>query len=469
MVLTIKKIKVNIEQYKLIEAGETVLVSYSGGPDSTALLYILSQLARSMRFNIKACYINHNIRAKKVIEKEIKHCRLFCDRIGVDFILLEADIPTIAKEEKLTIEEAGHIFRKEALPEICREENCHKIATGHHLDDRIETILFRLFRGTGPAGIYPLMPKTGQFIRPLFNISRSEIEEFIKKNRLLPIIDESNLASHYSRNYIRNKIIPVIEKHFGESFKTSLLNFSEIVGQENGFLADVALLAEKKVVTSTPGGKLIVDLPRLAGYDLWLKRRILKNCLEKVGGRTGGGSFDDVCRVEEIITERLKAADLGGKIHAASDHDKLYIFKGNVKIKTEETDTPGLLKIDGINGAVKFTEIAREKANLKIQRKGFRVDVDRDRIYPPLNVRSIRPGDVFIPLGMTGQKKVGDFLTDHKVSKYIRDEILVVEDKQGIIWLAPYRIADRVKIDNKTKKVLRIDLLKNAGSKDSEV
>ncbi len=467
--LTAKKIKENIERFGLIEPGDVVLVSFSGGPDSTVLLYILSQLAKPMKFDVRACYINHNIRAKKTLEKEIRHCRMFCERLGVDFVLLEADIPTIAKEEKLTVEEAGHVFRKEALPEICREEGCNKIATGHHLDDRIETILFRLFRGTGPGGIDPIKPKAGQFIRPLFDISRSEIEDFIKKTRLLPVLDESNLDIKYTRNYIRNKIIPTVEKHFGPGFKSSLLNFSEIIGQENVFLADVALLAMKKIVEVTPGGKLIVDLPRLAGYDLWLKRRIIKNCLEEAGGRSGAGSFEDIGRVETIISGKIKAADLRGGMHAASDHDKLYFFKGRIKIKAEEAETPGLLTIDGLNSAVKFKEIPASKAVLKTQRKGLRVDLDIDRVAPPITVRGIKAGDVFVPLGMTGKKKVGDFLTDQKVSKYIRDEILVIEDKRGIIWLAPYRIADRVKIDNKTKKVLRIDLLKNANQQGPEV
>ncbi len=467
--LTMKKIKENIEQHGLIEPGDAVLVSFSGGPDSTVLLHILSQLAKPMKFDVKACYINHNIRAKKTIAKEIRHCRLFCDRLGVDFILLEADVPTIAKEEKLTVEEAGHVFRREALPEICREEGCNKIATGHHSDDRVETILFRLFRGTGPGGIDPIRPKSRQFIRPLFDISRSEIVEFVKKNRLLPVLDESNLDDKYSRNYIRNKIIPTIERHFGPGFKSSLLNFSEIIGQENVFMTDMALLAMKKIVEVTPGGKLIVDLPRLSGYDLWLKRRIIKNCLEEIGGRSGAGSFEDIGRVEKIISGKIKAADLSGGIHAASDHRKLYFFKGRVKIKAEETETPGLLTLSGINCTVKFNEIPASKAVLKTQRKGWRADLNLDRIVLPLTVRGIRTGDAFVPMGMKGRKKVGDFLTDRKVSKYIRDEIIIIEDKRGIIWLAPYRIADRVKIDKKTKKVLRIDLLKNPSQQGPEV
>lgn len=458
MVDLIQRVKKNILENNLIAKGDRILVAFSGGPDSTALIHILHELSGKMKFSMAACYINHMIR-RRAVKNEIKFCWSVCEKLNTDFHIINEDIPRLAEETKQSVETAAREFRRAVLTQLSEEHGCTGIATGHHLDDTVETILFRLFRGTGPQGLDPIKPRSGKFIRPLYNIERSEIEQYLKRRRVRPLLDRSNLESKYSRNYIRNKIIPVIKKHFGSKYRDSIANFADIVSEENSFLKQITEKELKKISNISPGGKIIVDLRKLGNYDVWLKRRLVKQALEKLSGRPGTGSFEDIERIGRIIDGTLKAASLTDNMKAGRDNDYLFFYNRRVDISKRNLQLPGSTGIPEINSRIRSTLMPEREAVMNVQKKGLRVDIDYSKISPPLYVRGIRAGDRFAPLGMKGTKKIGDFLTDRKISRFIRDEIPVVLDEAGIIWLVGHQIADRVKIDQATKKVLGIEIV----------
>ena len=455
----LKQIKKNIAEKQMISAGDKILVSFSGGPDSTALLYNLNKLKKELKINLTACYINHNIRPKAA-KNEIKFCRDFCNKFNIPFIIAEADIPKYAKEQKLSIEEAGRNFRKTILQKIARDNNCNKIALGHHLDDTIETILFRLFRGTGPGGLGPIKPISNQFIRPLFNIPKSDIVTFLKKNKINYMLDRSNLESDFSRNYIRNKIIPVIEKHFGQKYKSSIENFIKIILAEDNFLGDISAREAKKVCSITPGGKIVVDLNKFGAYDISIRRRMVKLLIEKMKRIPGAGNFEQIKRVIELSQGRMKASDLDLNLRVVRDKENLIFLKPYFKLERKSLKVPGTTKLPEIKATIKIKEILSGEISYKKQKNGFKINIDKELIFPPLQISGIKPGDKFKPLGLGGTKKVGDYLTDKKCPRHIRDEIPVIRDKKGIIWLVGYEISDRVKINNKIKKVLEIEFIR---------
>jgi len=441
----------------MITPGDKVLVGFSGGPDSTALLHLLHNCSRDMAFSLIACYINHGIRPKAV-GREIVYCTDICQNLNIPLTVVEADIPAYAKTDKLSLEEAGRIFRIDALNEIAKQENCTAIALGHHLDDQIETILFRLFRGTGPQGIMPIKPASGNIIHPLFNIPRSEIESYCKQHKLKPVLDESNLQSHFSRNYVRNKIVPLIEKHFEGKYRNALLHFAQIVADENEYLDRLTRKEFKKIVRFTPGNKIVVDLAKIAAYDLWLRRRLVKTCLEQLDGRIGAGSFEQVKRIDEVITGRKKAVNLPGTIRIVADRGKMYFMRGAVNWKKHSLAPGQTADLPEIRSRIQCRKIEGSMAVTTRQKQGHKIHVDAGRIEPPLEIRGIKDGDRFRPLGMRGIKKIGDYLTDARVSRYLRDEIPMVIDRKGIVWLVGHQIADRVKIEKKTTEVLEIEL-----------
>ncbi len=453
----IDRIKITIESGRLIDCGEKVLVAFSGGPDSTALLYILHRLSKNLKLELAACYINHKIRLRAV-QKEIDFCSEFCGRLKIPFIVIETDIPAYAAEKRLSLEEAGREFRYMMLEKLAVEDGFDKIALGHHQDDIIETILFRLFRGTGPQGLLGIKPIAGKIIRPLYNISRPQIEEYLKKNKIPYMLDRTNRESNYSRNYLRNKVIPLIEKRFGAGYRQALLNYAAIVSDEDIFIRNIASQILSRLASFTPGGKIVVDLKRLSTYDIALRRRVIKLILEQAAGKIGFGSFDDVEQMQNIIGGKLSAVNLGSNLTAARDKNEMVVFGKKITIKERELEVGKKVDISEISSEMKSRPVSLKLSRKETRKDGLKVNLDIDKIAFPLSLRNIRPGDRFTPLGMKGTKKIGDFLTDRKAGKYIRDEIPVLTDQKGIIWLVGYQISERCKLDNKTRKVLEIEI-----------
>jgi len=457
----INKVENNIGNERLINPGDKILVGFSGGPDSTALMHVLYRLSLKLKFSLIACYINHKIRPRAA-KKEIEFCRNICKKLKIEFVLYDIDIPKYSRENKLSLEEAGFIQRKKILRRITEENRCNKIALGHHRDDIIETILFRLFRGTGPGGLQPMKPISENILRPLYNISKEEILGYLKRNRISYLIDKSNMKSNFSRNYIRNKIIPTIKQHFGDGYRNSIGHFAEIISAENDYLSALADKKLKKIVQITPGGKIVVDLPGISVYDDWLRRRIIKQLLERLSGLPGAGSFEDIARINSILEGELKAVNLKGEggMRVIREGDNIFFTRGRIDIRNVEMEINGRTKIAELNSHLKSSLLPVGRARTVLQKDGNKVNIDYDKIAQPCCIRGIRPGDRFAPLGMKGTKKVGDFLTDKKVSKYLRDEIPVLLDQKGPIWLMGYQISDRVKVDKFTKRVLDIEYFK---------
>ena len=456
----VKIVEKNILELGLISEGDKIMVAFSGGPDSTALLYSLVRLSGKFDFTLAACYLNHKIRPRAA-KKEIEFGRGFCAKLKVPFSVIEGDVPGAAAAHKISVEDAGHRFRKESLAWMAREFDCNKIALGHHLDDLVETVLFRLIRGTGPQGLDPIKPIENGKIRPLYNIPRSDIESYLKKNKIPYMVDVSNLQSKYSRNYLRNKILPLVEKHFGPKYRTSIFNFTRILADENRFLDSFAGELAKKICSITPGGKIIVDLTGISAYDVWLKRRLIKHLLEWASGHPGMGSFEDVNRILDLLDGQIKALNLTDGITAVNERNRLILYSRKINIEKSPLNLKGVTELGEIGKKIKCSTVPVSKAPLKQQKGGRKIVVDFDSLSLPLYVRGLKPGDSFTPLGMDRTKKLGDFLTDRKVLKNIRDEIPVVFDQKGVVWLVGYQISDRVKINKSTNRVLAIESIDN--------
>ena len=448
----------NIREQSLVISGTKVLVAFSGGPDSTALLHILNKLSKKMEFGLAACYINHKIRPRAV-RKEIDFCVDFCHRLKIPMVVAEGDIPGFARESRLSLEEAGREFRYMMLGKIAREEGCQRIALGHHQDDIVETVFFRLLRGTGPQGLQPIKPLSGNIIRPLHNISRAEIEAYLRKHRIDYLLDRSNLKSEYSRNFLRNKVMPLLERRFGSGFRRNIINFADIISGEEEYLKVIAERAVKKISYGTPAGKIIVDLKQFGSYDVWLRRRIVRILLQKMTGRAGAGSFEEVERILQTAEGKLKSANVGGGMRVIREKESLLFLPKSRVIAGKEIRMGGITEVPELKARIRCRLIPTAQSRAEIQAEGRRINIDFESICPPLRIRGIKPGDRFVPLGMKGSKKVGNFMTDRKVPRYFRDEISVINDREGIIWLVGYQISDRCKIDSSTRKVLMIEFI----------
>ncbi|MBQ7636234.1 MAG: tRNA lysidine(34) synthetase TilS, partial [Lachnospiraceae bacterium] len=206
-----KKIIDFCREKKLLDSGDGVLMGLSGGADSVCLLFMLNSLREEMELTIRAIHINHGIRGEEA-DRDEAFCKAFCEKLKVPFEAVHADIPALAKEEGLGLEEAGRKFRYDIFKERAKALGLNKIAVAHHMNDSAETMLFQMVRGSRLNGLSGIRPQNDNIIRPLLCVTREEIEEVLAENGLEYVTDSTNLSSDYTRNYLRNEILPALEK-----------------------------------------------------------------------------------------------------------------------------------------------------------------------------------------------------------------------------------------------------------------
>lgn len=477
---TVQKVKQTVTAHDLLDKGNSVLVALSGGPDSVALLHILNRMRKSQKsqksqksmwLQLGAVYVNHQIR-KRASRREEQFCQRLCDILNVPLTIVRGDVPAVAKHDKLGLEEAAREFRYATFEHLASEDGYDRIAVGHHADDQVETILFRLFRGTGPTGLIGMPARRGKIIRPLFDLCRTEILEYLKKNKLDWCEDKSNQSLKFKRNYIRHRLLPAIRKNLNPKAENAILSLADTLEADNEILAEMVAKASRKCLGITPGGKFRLALDKYGDYAVAIRRRLLRRCLKATCRDSQMPDKEVVERLDRLALNRSGSISLPGRVQAVVANDHLLIFsrqKRSVRVPFE----PGQrLKLEWPSISIAGRVVVKDRegvSGLSMKRRSSRVLLDQDKLTPPLEVRTIRPGDRFGPLGLKGSKKVGNYLTDRKVHQAWRDEILILCDRQGPVWLIGYEIADRVKMDDQTRKVLSVGYSVRKGSSRSPI
>jgi len=454
---TLDKVLQTIDSDGLLANGDRVLVALSGGPDSVALLHILTKIRDNSDLTLYAVYINHNIRPREAQEEE-QFCRDLCDGLGVDLKIIFEDIPARARQAGKGLEEAARDFRYATFERLTDEKKLDRIALGHHLDDRVETVLFRIIRGSGLTGLKGMPITRGRIIRPLFELTKSEIEQYLSREGLSFRVDESNRDDGFKRNFIRNQLLPLIRENLNESVDRALISLSETAGEDEAFLDELVAKKARRLVSRSPGGKIQLDLEQFNSYDKWLRRRLLRRCLAELSGSGELLAKEVVDRLDDLCCRQGKAVSLPEGLQAAILPGRAVIYPGTRRSYRQELKPSGRCRLEWPE--LRFSSCVKSRLNIspEHQRRSRRIWIDYGKVMPPLVIRNIEAGDRFAPLGMAGTKKVGDYLTDRKVDPVYRDEIPVVCDSKGIIWLVGYEIADRVKVDQATGKVLKIEV-----------
>lgn len=233
------KVLNTIKKYNIIQENDKIVIGVSGGPDSICLLHILNGLKEKLNFEIVVAHINHMIR--KEAEEETQYVKKFCDKLGIKCYIKRIDVIDKSNKEKIGTEEAGRKARYDFFEEVLNSVNANKIATAHNENDNAETVLMNIFRGAGTSGLKGIEPiRDNKYIRPIIECERSEIEEYCRVNKLQPKIDKTNFENVYTRNKIRNVLIPEIKKEFNPNIIESLNKLSILSRQENNFIQEYA-------------------------------------------------------------------------------------------------------------------------------------------------------------------------------------------------------------------------------------
>ena len=320
-----EQVEKTIKKYNQIESGDKIILGVSGGPDSISMLNILNEIRKEKNgidFEIVVAHINHMIREEATEDEE--YVRLFCEKENIKFFAKRAQILKISQEHKIGTEEAGRKIRYDFFEEILKKENANKIATAHNANDNAETILMNILRGTSPSGIKGIEPiRENKYIRPLIECKREDIEEYCKKENLNPRIDKTNYENIYTRNKIRNILIPLIKKEFNPNIIETLNRLSEIAKIEDIYFEEIIEKKYREIAELNDFNqekKIILDLEKFNKENIVIKNRLILYTINKLVGSTKG---IEKIHVNDII--KLCEKNIGNKFLQPKKHIKILI------------------------------------------------------------------------------------------------------------------------------------------------
>lgn len=321
-----KKVFDTIEKYNMISKDDRIVVAVSGGPDSMALLNTLNNLKDQLRIELAVAHVNHMIRA--VADDETAYVQNYCVQKNIPFFVKKVDVLKLAENEKISTEEAGRNVRYAFFEEVYKKVNANKIAIAHNANDNAETVLMNIIRGTGTIGLKGIEPiRNNKFIRPLIETERASIEEYCQEMQLNPKYDESNNENVYTRNKIRNMLIPFLKKEFNPSIVESINRLSALSKQENQFIDSLVQNEYKRLCKSEDATQIVLNLKEFNVLDDYIKGKMILCCITRLFGSTKG---IEKKHVEDLI--KLCSRNIGNKYLTPNKNTKIYVGHGEVII-----------------------------------------------------------------------------------------------------------------------------------------
>lgn len=308
-----------IKKYNLINKNDKIVLGVSGGPDSISMLDILNSIKDEMGFEIYVVHVNHLIRTEAIDDE--KYVEEYCKRNNIEFFAKRIEVLKIADTQKIGTEEAGRKARYEFFEEIYSKVGANKIAIAHNKNDKVETIIMHLLRGSGLSGLKGIEPiRNNKYIRPLIECERSEIEKYCEENNLNPRIDKTNFENEYTRNKIRNIVIPYIKKEFNPNIIETITRLADVVSSEDDFIENVSNENYKKLLVIEEKNRIELKLKEFNLLDEVLKNRIILITTRKLFGSTQG---IEKVNIEDII--KLCNNNIGNKFLMPNKNLKVLI------------------------------------------------------------------------------------------------------------------------------------------------
>ncbi|MBK7498583.1 MAG: tRNA lysidine(34) synthetase TilS [Ignavibacteriales bacterium] len=453
MKATEQKVLRFIIENELNSPGEKVLVALSGGPDSVFLLHFFNKFKNKFKIEIGAAHINHRLRGNDS-ERDELFCRAICDELSVPFYILRKDIKSYSKKNKISLEVAGRKIRYEFFEKISSENKYDKIVTAHNADDNAETVLLNLIKGTGIKGIAGIPVKRNNIVRPILSLTKKEILDYLNENQFEYRVDESNLSNDFERNFLRNEVIPLIQKNINPAFSNSALNTSLNLQRLNiGLAAIVSGLKSTVKVKFNRSVSIPVDFIKSENkfiISYTIKELIDENFSVKL-------ESNDLKKIFMLVKKQSgKSEELSENLIALKERNEIRIVKKSALKNSNEIkiSTGSEIKIAG--KTLSIFEVTRSE--VKIGKSKNIEYISADGLSSDFIVRTWTEGDKFFPIGMQGSKKISDYLNDIKINSFEKKEQLVLENNGSIVWVIGKRLDDRFKLTPNTKKVLKLCL-----------
>lgn len=426
-----------IERFHLLDGVNSVTVALSGGADSMALLNVLLSLREDLGVSVNAAHLNHLIRGEEAFRDE-EFVKKYCEAVGVELFCKRVDIPEYAKINGISTELAARQVRYEFLEEV----NSGVVATAHTASDNLETVIFNLARGTAIDGLCGIPPKRNIFIRPLILCARSQIEDYCDKNAVSYVTDSTNLSDDYTRNKIRNNVIPVL-KEINPSVENAVIRTVNSLREDADIISEIS---DEFFLKNKTNDFLLLD--NFEKLSLSIAKRVIKKYITFV---------DDEISISNFHIEQVYGICInGGKCSLPNDYcaiakeNKLSVVKNS---KNEES----------IEFAVEISEKNAEflKISQKINNLLLKNSLDCDNIVGELVIRTRNKGDKIRLKNRGCTKTLNQLYNENKIPLEIRDKLPVIADDLGVVWICGIGVAHRCAVGEKTKHVYEIEVKKS--------
>lgn len=308
-----------IKKYNLIEPEDKIVLGVSGGPDSISMLNILNEIKEELNFEIYVAHINHMIREEA--EDDEKYVQKYCEKNNIQFFSQRIDVKQVANNMKTGTEEAGRKIRYDFFEEVMQNVGANKIAIAHNKNDKIETIIMNLLRGSGASGLKGIEPiRDNKYIRPLIECERQEIEQYCEENNLNPRIDKTNFENDYTRNKIRNIIIPYIKKEFNPNIIETINRLSQVATEESDYIDRQTSKIYQDLLIERNQNQIVLKLKEFNEQEKVIKSRIILLATKQLMGSTQG---IEKIHIEDII--KLCSNNIGNKFLTPNKNIKFLI------------------------------------------------------------------------------------------------------------------------------------------------
>jgi tRNA(Ile)-lysidine synthase len=449
-----------------LAGGRRILIAVSGGADSLTLLHFLAHHRDEHGCEMVACHVHHGMRGASA-EADVRFLERTCREWNVPLEVVHRNVPALARERRISVEEAGRTARYHAFAEIAEKHSCDLIATAHTADDQAETVMMRLSRGAGLDGLagIPLRrslrlgDSTPQVVRPLLNAWRRDIEAYCHAHGLKPRQDVTNLDRRYLRSHIRLELIPTIET-FDPHFRRHLVRIAAQAASERELLTPEAQQLLARLQRPSDGEGVVLDVSVLEEAPPALARRALRLALALLPIQDADA--------ESLVIDNLLGLAAGEKTTGFTlpgGRWRARKFGADLRLEPvplfgEVPDTYGPLPLGVSHPEGWGLKLTLEECDppADARQPPHRVFLDAENVRGDLTLRVPRGGDRFHPLGAPGSKLLSDLFVDRKIERQRRRVWPVIEDEEGIVWVVGLAVAERCRVTDSTNRCLHLEV-----------
>ena len=472
-----------IREKKLIVTGDRIVVGFSGGADSVALLHLLSRYRQEKKlfFDLFPMYVHHGLR--KSAEEDIRICEHHCNMLGLELHVQHVDVLNYCKVEGVSEEDGARILRYMALHKFAFEKGGNKIAIAHHKDDQAETILYRFMRGTGLLGLKGMeVLSQNQYhdilIRPLLNSSKQEVMKYIGHNKLPFADDESNLFMVYQRNRIRHQLIKQIQNDFNPNIVETLYRSSLMFADEEDYMEKEAIKIYNRVLCSRElvnaaynwiqdENSLVIDGKILMREHPAIIRRVLRKVIEQLVGTTKNLEYNHIERIIDLMSRQSgKKIQVYKGLSVIKEYDRLvFLYRKSLEegeriYELDRIPDKGYIQKAELWYTVVNEEPTKYKDSFKNAKNLYTKWFDYDKIKANLVLRTRKAGDI-IHIDREGHsKKIKKFFIDEKIPLSIRNKLPLLTVGNHVLWVPGYRVNPIYEATEESSRIIRVELTK---------